>query len=92
MSELFRNLPSLAYQYSCWLITVMMFLFDLPYLLHVLQIRKDQGRIEKWVMRKAFDDEENPYLPKVCMLPLIIILAISKQKLIWLVKNECNPR
>jgi asparagine synthase (glutamine-hydrolysing) len=27
-------------------------------------IRKDQGRIEKWVMRKAFDDEENPYLPK----------------------------
>jgi asparagine synthase (glutamine-hydrolysing) len=27
-------------------------------------IRKDQGRIEKWVLRKAFDDEENPYLPK----------------------------
>ncbi|CAN6325542.1 unnamed protein product [Urochloa humidicola] len=25
---------------------------------------KDLGRIEKWVMRKAFDDEENPYLPK----------------------------
>jgi asparagine synthase (glutamine-hydrolysing) len=25
----------------------------------------EQGRIEKWVMRKAFDDEEEPYLPKV---------------------------
>ncbi|CAN6301256.1 unnamed protein product [Urochloa humidicola] len=25
---------------------------------------KDLGRIEKWVLRKAFDDEENPYLPK----------------------------
>jgi len=24
----------------------------------------EQGRIEKWVMRKAFDDEEEPYLPK----------------------------
>ena len=24
-----------------------------------------KGRIEKWVLRKAFDDEENPYLPKV---------------------------
>ncbi|EEC75023.1 hypothetical protein OsI_11112 [Oryza sativa Indica Group] len=24
----------------------------------------DLGRIEKWVMRKAFDDEEHPYLPK----------------------------
>lgn len=31
-------------------------------------IRKDQGRIEKWVMRRAFDDEENPYLPKVSIL------------------------
>lgn len=29
-------------------------------------IRKDLGRIEKWVLRKAFDDEERPYLPKVC--------------------------
>ena len=28
-------------------------------------IQKDQGRIEKWVLRKAFDDEENPYLPKI---------------------------
>ncbi|KAL4189732.1 hypothetical protein AMTRI_Chr08g166850 [Amborella trichopoda] len=27
-------------------------------------IKPDQGRIEKWVLRKAFDDEENPYLPK----------------------------
>ncbi|KAB2080804.1 hypothetical protein ES319_A05G091200v1 [Gossypium barbadense] len=28
-------------------------------------IKKDEGRIEKWVLRKAFDDEECPYLPKV---------------------------
>ncbi|KAM0941246.1 putative asparagine synthase (glutamine-hydrolyzing) [Dioscorea sansibarensis] len=27
-------------------------------------IKRDRGRIEKWVLRKAFDDEENPYLPK----------------------------
>ncbi|XP_077239424.1 asparagine synthetase [glutamine-hydrolyzing] isoform X3 [Tasmannia lanceolata] len=27
-------------------------------------IKPDLGRIEKWVLRKAFDDEENPYLPK----------------------------
>ncbi|KAK4351597.1 hypothetical protein RND71_030910 [Anisodus tanguticus] len=27
-------------------------------------IKHDQGRIEKWVLRKAFDDEEQPYLPK----------------------------
>ncbi|KAM7262251.1 hypothetical protein ACFE04_021328 [Oxalis oulophora] len=27
-------------------------------------IRPDLGRIEKWILRKAFDDEENPYLPK----------------------------
>ncbi|XP_009622719.1 asparagine synthetase [glutamine-hydrolyzing] [Nicotiana tomentosiformis] len=27
-------------------------------------IKHDQGRIEKWVLRKAFDDEEHPYLPK----------------------------
>jgi asparagine synthase (glutamine-hydrolysing) len=27
-------------------------------------IQRDLGRIEKWVLRKAFDDEENPYLPK----------------------------
>ena len=29
------------------------------------QYDKSLGRIEKWVMRKAFDDEERPYLPKV---------------------------
>ncbi|XP_019089884.1 PREDICTED: asparagine synthetase [glutamine-hydrolyzing] 3-like isoform X2 [Camelina sativa] len=28
-------------------------------------IRPDLGRIEKWVLRNAFDDEKNPYLPKV---------------------------
>ncbi|CAA2983475.1 asparagine synthetase [glutamine-hydrolyzing] 2 [Olea europaea subsp. europaea] len=27
-------------------------------------IRPDLGRIEKWVLRNAFDDELNPYLPK----------------------------
>ncbi|KAL2629960.1 hypothetical protein R1flu_014646 [Riccia fluitans] len=27
-------------------------------------IRKSEGRIEKYILRKAFDDEENPYLPK----------------------------
>ncbi|TXG74415.1 hypothetical protein EZV62_002994 [Acer yangbiense] len=27
-------------------------------------INRDEGRIEKWVLRKAFDDEEHPYLPK----------------------------
>ncbi|XP_039064904.1 asparagine synthetase [glutamine-hydrolyzing] 1-like [Hibiscus syriacus] len=27
-------------------------------------IKKEEGRIEKWVLRKAFDDEERPYLPK----------------------------
>ncbi|PAN25183.1 hypothetical protein PAHAL_4G282300 [Panicum hallii] len=27
-------------------------------------IRRDLGRIEKWVIRNAFDDEKRPYLPK----------------------------
>ncbi|TVU27444.1 hypothetical protein EJB05_30055 [Eragrostis curvula] len=27
-------------------------------------VRPDLGRIEKWVLRKAFDDEEKPFLPK----------------------------
>ncbi|KAA0064708.1 asparagine synthetase [Cucumis melo var. makuwa] len=27
-------------------------------------IKHDQGRIEKWVLRRAFDDEQQPYLPK----------------------------
>ncbi|KAG8488562.1 hypothetical protein CXB51_016296 [Gossypium anomalum] len=27
-------------------------------------IKKDEGRIEKWILRRAFDDEEHPYLPK----------------------------
>ncbi|XP_072996793.1 asparagine synthetase [glutamine-hydrolyzing] 2 [Typha latifolia] len=27
-------------------------------------IRPDLGRIEKWILRNAFDDDENPYLPK----------------------------
>ncbi|KAF5182626.1 Asparagine synthetase protein [Thalictrum thalictroides] len=27
-------------------------------------IKRDQGRIEKWVLRRAFDDEDHPYLPK----------------------------
>ncbi|RVW56595.1 Asparagine synthetase [glutamine-hydrolyzing] 1 [Vitis vinifera] len=28
------------------------------------RIKPEQGRIEKWVLRRAFDDEEQPYLPK----------------------------
>uniref|UniRef100_A0A1S4BZ26 Asparagine synthetase [glutamine-hydrolyzing] 2 n=1 Tax=Nicotiana tabacum TaxID=4097 RepID=A0A1S4BZ26_TOBAC len=32
--------------------------------LETLQIRPDLGRIEKWVLRNAFDDDQNPYLPK----------------------------
>ena len=32
---------------------------------HQFQIKPGQGHIEKWVLRKAFDDEEHPYLPKV---------------------------
>ena len=31
----------------------------------VLQIKPEEKRIEKWILRKAFDDEERPYLPKV---------------------------
>lgn len=31
----------------------------------MLQVKLEGGRIEKWVLRKAFDDEEHPYLPKV---------------------------
>uniref|UniRef100_A0A0C9RR02 Asparagine synthetase [glutamine-hydrolyzing] n=1 Tax=Wollemia nobilis TaxID=56998 RepID=A0A0C9RR02_9CONI len=27
-------------------------------------VMPDVGRMEKWVLRKAFDDEDNPYLPK----------------------------
>eukprot|EP00253_Pinus_taeda_P024409 PITA_24409 len=27
-------------------------------------VKPDIGRIEKWVLRRAFDDEQNPYLPK----------------------------
>jgi len=27
-------------------------------------VKPDIGRIEKWVLRKAFDEEQNPYLPK----------------------------
>ncbi|XP_048590812.1 asparagine synthetase [glutamine-hydrolyzing] [Brassica napus] len=27
-------------------------------------IKPEEGRIEKWVLRRAFDDEERPYLPK----------------------------
>lgn len=30
-------------------------------------IKPNLGRIEKWVLRNAFDDEQQPYLPKVCL-------------------------
>lgn len=39
------------------------------------QINKDVGRIEKWALRRAFDDEEHPYLPKVHNFPLKCIDA-----------------
>ncbi|KAL0656091.1 hypothetical protein Bca4012_076675 [Brassica carinata] len=39
-------------------------------------IRPDLGRIEKWVLRNAFDDEDKPYLPKVCFC------AFQKTKII----------
>lgn len=46
-----------------------------------LQIKPDQGHIEKWVLRKAFDDEENPYLPKVNFSKsLFFPLIFLKQK------------
>ena len=35
-----------------------------------VQIKKEEGRIEKWVLRRAFDDEEHPYLPKVLLCDL----------------------
>jgi hypothetical protein len=37
------------------------------------QYDKNLGRIEKWVMRKAFDDDEHPYLPKVKTATSILI-------------------
>lgn len=33
-------------------------------------MRPDLGRIEKWILRNAFDVEEKPYLPKVGCFPL----------------------
>ncbi|XP_074295010.1 asparagine synthetase [glutamine-hydrolyzing]-like [Silene latifolia] len=27
-------------------------------------IKPEEGRIEKWILRRAFDDDEHPYLPK----------------------------
>lgn len=35
------------------------------YYFQYIQINLDEGRIEKYILRKAFDDEEHPYLPKV---------------------------
>lgn len=43
-------------------------------------VKPDQGRIEKWVLRKAFDDEDHPYLPKVG----IIILRSEISYMIYL--------
>lgn len=30
-------------------------------------INKAEGRIEKYMLRSAFDDKENPYLPDRCV-------------------------
>ncbi|XP_040973642.1 asparagine synthetase [glutamine-hydrolyzing] 1 isoform X1 [Gossypium hirsutum] len=46
-------------------IVVLELLGSLYMLLYFMnQIKKDEGRIEKWILRRAFDDEEHPYLPK----------------------------
>ncbi|GLJ12617.1 hypothetical protein SUGI_0194670 [Cryptomeria japonica] len=38
-------------------------------------VRPDIGRIEKWILRKAVDDEENPFLPKVPLSSPIYFLC-----------------
>ena len=43
-----------------------------------LQIRPDLGRIEKWVLRNAFDDDQKPYLPKVGKSAFKTFLPSSK--------------
>jgi hypothetical protein len=44
------------------------------------QYDKNLGRIEKWVMRKAFDDDEHPYLPKVKTSPeMLVVLPLCFQ-------------
>lgn len=35
-----------------------------------MQINMDKKRIEKWILRRAFDDEEKPYLPKVFFMKI----------------------
>ncbi|KAJ0941847.1 putative ligase [Helianthus annuus] len=35
-----------------------------PLLSEFSQIDTEKNRIEKWILRKAFDDEDHPYLPK----------------------------
>ncbi|KAG9158334.1 hypothetical protein Leryth_000453, partial [Lithospermum erythrorhizon] len=38
-------------------------------------VKPDLGRIEKWILRHAFDDEQKPYLPKVnCSCHLVFFL------------------
>jgi hypothetical protein len=41
------------------------------------QYDKNLGRIEKWVVRKAFDDDEHPYLPKVKTSPEMLVVFTS---------------
>jgi len=44
----------------------------------MLQIKRDEGRIEKWILRRAFDDEDHPYLPKVLCNLLMYIKLIGQ--------------
>jgi len=40
------------------------------------QIKRDEGRIEKWILRRAFDDEDQPYLPKVLCVYIYICVCV----------------
>lgn len=49
--------------------------------LKMFQIKPEEGRIEKWVLRRAFDDEKLPYLPNVYRLFPISFMFIDRSKL-----------
>ncbi|KAE7998086.1 hypothetical protein FH972_002664 [Carpinus fangiana] len=47
-------------------------------------VRPDLGRIEKWILRNAFDDEKNPYLPKVWnYVPFLHSRLLCRSNLMW---------
>ena len=47
-----------------------------------LQINLEEGRIEKWVLRRAFDDEKQPYLPKVHHHFFLLVLLMLPYSLL----------